>query len=133
MESLGSAGAGLTRWRTRDQGQGHGGHPCAVGGREERELGGRGEREGVEQLEGRSWGIAGRAGAAVEVVALAMTARGSGAEETLRAGWACLCDAARGGGPALGCFIFPCSLAVLIIYLVMFGLISLLFPLTYTI
>lgn len=37
------------------------------------------------------------------------------------------------GGPALGCFIFPCSLAVLIIYLVMFGLISLLFPLTYTI
>jgi hypothetical protein len=38
-------------------------------GREERELGGRGEREGVEQLEGRSWGIAGRAGAAVEVVA----------------------------------------------------------------
>jgi hypothetical protein len=60
------------------------------------------EVEGVEQFGGRSWGIAGRAGAAVEVVALAMTARGSGAEETLSAGWACLCDAARGGGPGRG-------------------------------
>ena len=90
------------------------------------------EVEGVEQFGGRSWGIAGRAGAAVEVVVLAMTARGSGAEETLRAGWACLCDAARGWA-CTWLFHFPCSLAVLIIYLVMFGLISLLFPLTYTI
>jgi hypothetical protein len=102
VESLGSAGAGLTRWRTRDQGQGHGGHPCAVGGREERELGGRGEREGGE---GARWkGRTGGSGAVGrEIVgdcreswcscggrgargwgALAMMAQAGGAEATAR-------------------------------------------------